>query len=161
MNKPKELKENEFNHMLSVFIEDLKKMEEENDNNTLSSVDKYLKEKACEKKMEEIAKVMNSLDFGDKSRITNELKKSFDNGKNLYEKLMKIMSKTERQFDNEKRKKLKETINALEINNSDSLFNSFKEDSNRLGTERSVTVINSDKNEWTYKKGTLETEEIY
>ena len=111
--------------------------------------------------MEEIAKVMNSLDFGDKSRITNELKKSFDNGKNLYEKLMKIMSKTERQFDNEKRKKLKETINALEINNSDSLFNSFKEDSNRLGTERSVTVINSDKNEWTYKKGTLETEEIY
>ena len=56
MNKPKELKENEFNHMLSVFIEDLKKMEEENDNNTLSSVDKYLKEKACEKKWKKLQK---------------------------------------------------------------------------------------------------------
>ena len=162
MNKPKELKENEFNHMLSIFIEDLTKMKEENDN-TLSSIDKYLKEKECEKKMEEIAKAINSLDVGDKERMSSELKKSFYNGKsnNIYEKLMKIISKTERQLDNEKRKKLRETINALEINNNDSLFYSFKEDSNRLGTERSVTVTDSDKNEWTCKKGTLETEEIY
>ena len=162
MNKPKELKENEFNHMLSIFIEDLTKMKEENDN-TLSSIDKYLKEKECEKKMEEIAKAINSLDVGDKERMSSELKKSFYNGKsnNIYEKLMKIINKTERQLDNEKRKKLRETINALEINNNDSLFYSFKEDSNRLGTERSVTVTDSDKNEWTCKKGTLETEEIY
>ncbi len=113
--------------------------------------------------MEEIAKVINSLDVGDKERMSSELKKSFYNGKsnNIYEKLMKIISKTERQLDNEKRKKLRETINALEINNNDSLFYSFKEDSNRLGTERSVTVTDSDKNEWTCKKGTLETEEIY
>ena len=106
MNKPKELKENEFNHMLSIFIEDLTKMKEENDN-TLSSIDKYLKEKECEKKMEEIAKAINSLDVGDKERMSSELKKSFYNGKsnNIYEKLMKIISKTERQIDNEKRKK--------------------------------------------------------
>ena len=42
MNKPKELEENELSHMLSIFIEDLKKMKEENENeNTLSSIDKY------------------------------------------------------------------------------------------------------------------------
>ena len=113
--------------------------------------------------MEEIAKVINSLDIGDKERISSELKKSFYDGKsnNIYEKLMKMISKIERQLENEKRKKLRETINAIEINNSDSLLNSFREDSNRVGTERSVTVTDSDKNEWTCKKGTLETEEIY
>jgi hypothetical protein len=148
--------------MLSIFIEDLKKMKEENENeNTLSSIDKYLKEKECEKKMEEIAEVMNSLDDGDKLRISCELKKNFDNGKsnNIYDKLMKIISKKERQFDNEKRNKLRETIRAMEIDNSNILYESLKEDSNRMGTERTVT--DSDKNEWTCKKGTLETEEIY
>ena len=162
MNKPKELEENELSHMLSIFIEDLKKMKEENENeNTLSSIDKYLKEKECEKKMEEIAEVMNSLDDGDKLRISCELKKNFDNGKsnNIYDKLMKIISKKERQFDNEKRNKLRETIRAMEIDNSNILYESLKEDSNRMGTERTVT--DSDKNEWTCKKGTLETEEIY
>lgn len=40
-------------------------------------------------------------------------------------------------------------------------MNSFKEDSNRIGTERSAAVTDIDKNELTCKKGTLETEEIY
>ena len=111
--------------------------------------------------MEEIAEVMNSLDDGDKLRISSELKKNFDNGQsnNIYDKLMKIISKKERQFDNEKRNKLRETIRAMEIDNSNILYESLKEDSNRMGTERTVT--DSDKNEWTCKKGTLETEEIY
>ena len=135
-------------------------MKEENEN-TLSSIDKYLKDKECEKKMEEIAEVMNSLDDGDKLRISSELKKNFDNGQsnNIYDKLMKIISKKERQFDNEKRNKLRETIRAMEIDNSNILYESLNEDSNRMGTERTVT--DSDKNEWTCKKGTLETEEIY
>ena len=136
-------------------------MKEENEN-TLSSIDKYLKDKECEKKMEEIAEVMNSLDDGDKLRISSELKKNFDNGQsnNIYDKLMKIISKKERQFDNEKRNKLRETIRAMEIDNSNNiLYESLNEDSNRMGTERTVT--DSDKNEWTCKKGTLETEEIY
>ena len=41
MNKPKELSENEFNHMLSIFKEYLKKINEDN-YTTLSSIDKYL-----------------------------------------------------------------------------------------------------------------------
>lgn len=56
MNKPKELSENEFNHMLSIFKEDLKKINEDN-YTTLSSIDKYLKDKECEKKLKKLQKL--------------------------------------------------------------------------------------------------------
>ncbi len=175
MSKPTELKQDEFNQMLSIFIEDLKKLNEEEIDLHASSIDKYLKDKECEKKLEEIANVINTLDDNDKTKISEELKKSFDNGKsnNIYYKLMKMISKKERQFDNEKRKKLKEVIKDLENkDNKDILLYSFKEGNNGCDSHINADIENNgreiiidnnekEKNNWTFKKGSLETEEIY
>ena len=103
------------------------------------------------------------------------LKKSFDNGKsnNIYYRLMKMISKKERQFDNEKRKKLKEVIKDLENkDNKDILLYSFKEGNNGCDNHINADIENNsreiiiddnekEKNKWTFKKGSLETEEIY
>lgn len=58
------------------------------------------------KKIEEIAKVINSLDVGDKIGMSSELKKSFDNGRsnNIYDKLLKIINRTERHLVMKKEK---------------------------------------------------------
>ena len=175
MSKPTELREDEFNQMISIFIEDLKKLNEEEIDLRSSSIDRYLKDKECEKKLEEIANVINTLDDNDKTKISEELKKSFDNGKsnNIYYRLMKMISKKERQFDNEKRKKLKEVIKDLENkDNKDILLYSFKEGNNGCDNHINADIENNsreiiiddnekEKNKWTFKKGSLETEEIY
>lgn len=73
--------------------------------------------------------VLNSFDVNDKARIVEEIKNNFDSPKinNLYNRFMKILSKKERQFDKEKRKVKKDTINEIEKekNNDNSLLYSI------------------------------------
>ena len=100
IKKPEELNENKLNEITNILIEDLTKInDEENNNSNISEVDKYLKEKENEKILGTIAEVLNSLDNNDKFKIIEEIKNKFDKPKvnNLYNKFIKIFSKKERQ----------------------------------------------------------------
>ena len=131
------------------------------------------KNKENEKKIEEISDVLNSLDNNDKANIIEEIKNNFDNSKknNVYNKFIKILARKERQFDNEKRKKQKETIREIEeakTIDDDALLYSFIDE--RTDNNSDIVNMGEDiqdnngeikKNKWTISKGTLETEEIY
>ena len=168
MKKPEELNEDKLSELTNFIIEDLKKInDEENDNIDIPYLDKYLKEKENEKIFEKMIDVLNSLDVNDKAKIVEEIKNNFDSPKinNLYNRFMKILSKKERQFDKEKRKVKKDAINEIENekNNDDSLLYSIIKDINDKSTIDVETIGEPNKNEkkWTHKKGRLETEEIY
>ena len=172
MKKPEELNEDKLNEITNILIEDLNKInEEENDNPNIPYIEKYLKDKENEKILEKIAYVIISLDNNDKTQIIEEIKKNFDNPKinNLYNKFMKIFSKKERQFDNEKRKKKKEAIKEIEKDKKDNSLYSFIKEGNEsifdLDINKEENISNNyepkEANKWTHKKGSLETEEIY
>ena len=174
IKKPEELNEDKLNEITNILIEDLTKInEEENNNSDISGIDKYLKEKENEKLLEKIADVLNSLDNYDKFKIVEEIKNKFDKPKmnNLYNKFIKILTKKERQFDNEKRRKQKMAIKEIEKDNdNDLLYSIIKETKNNsviefdnIGEENihDNNEQNSSFKIWTHKKGRLETEEIY
>ena len=172
IKKPIELNKNKLNEIKDKLIEDLTIINEE-ENDCSQVLDKYLKEKENEKKIEEISDVLNSLDNNDKANIIEEIKNNFDNSKknNVYNKFIKILARRERQFDNEKRKKQKETIREIEeakTIDDDALLYSFIDER----TDNNLDIVNMGediqdnngeikKNKWTISKGTLETEEIY
>ena len=119
IKKPTELlNEDKLNEIQNVFIENLEKISEEEKNNELSDVDKYLKEKEDEKKCEEIIDVINSLVLNDKNKIIKNIKNNFDNPKNnnLFIKFMKMLKKKEKIFDNEKRKRQEQALDEIEGN---------------------------------------------
>ena len=119
IKKPTELlNEDKLNEIQNVFIENLEKISEEEKNNELSDVDKYLKEKEDEKKCEEIIDVINSLVLSDKNKIIKNIKNNFDNPKNnnLFIKFMKMLKKKEKIFDNEKRKRQEQALDEIEGN---------------------------------------------
>ena len=168
MKKPEELSEEKLSEITTILIDDLNKInKEENDNADIPYIDKYLKDKENEKMMEKMADVMNSLDNHDKAIIIEEIKKIFDNSKlnNLYNKFMKILARKEKQFDNEKRKIQRDTIKVIENekDNDDNLLYSINQDNNDNSTFDAEKEGENNKDEqiWTHKKGRLETEEIY
>ena len=113
LKKPNELKIDNFNEMKNNFIEDFKRMNEEMDekDNDISYLQLYIKKKEKEKKLEEIADVINSLDNDDRIKILDEFKNIFEVPKyhDLYNEFMEILKKRERKFNEEKREKKKET----------------------------------------------------
>ena len=130
MRRPTELNEIKLKGIIDIFIEDLVKLSEED--NVISSIDKYKKVKENEAKMEEIARVINSLNNEDKTKALGEIKQIFDEPKKIgfYNKFMKTLEKIEREFNKEKREKQKEAIKEIkeEHNEDNSLLYSFIED---------------------------------
>ena len=118
---PTELNEDKFQNLLYIFIDDLKKInEEENNYDDISPINKYKKEKENETKIEEIAVVINSLNTNDKNKALEEIKKCFDIPKknSFYNKFMKIYLKKERQFQDEVKKKLEEAKKEIKEENN-------------------------------------------
>ena len=189
LKKPKELNENNFNEMKNNFINDLNKIkkESEDSNIEISCLELYMKNKIKEKKLEEIADIINSLDDDDKNKIIEEIKKNFDDDKenNLYNELMNIIEKREKKYNEEKRVKKKETIKEIEEqkdNEENNLLYSIIADKNENANNNSFDIVNvgeyyiddynnninneqnkenNEVNIFTFKKGYLETEEIY
>lgn len=173
VRKPNELKEDKLKTISNLLLEDLKKINEEETNDiSRNSIEKYHQEKENEKKMEEIADVINSLGGEDKNKIIEEIKNNFDipsKINNIYNKFMKVLAKRERQFDTEKRKKQKEAIEEISDikKSSNTLLYSFIDEKNY---NDSSDFVNFDKtadmeeikdNKLTHKIGKWETEEIY
>jgi hypothetical protein len=149
MRRPTELNEIKLKGIIDIFIEDLVKLSEED--NVISSIDKYKKVKENEAKVEEIAKVINSLNNTDKVKALGEIKNIFSEPKKIgfYNKFMKTLEKIEREFDKEKREKQKEAIKEIEEehNEDNSLLYSFVEDKSELKNNDSDIVNLSDEND--------------
>ena len=147
MRRPTELNEFKLKGIIDIFIEDLVKLSEEDDN-VISSIDKYKKVKENEAKIEEIARVINSLNNSDKVKALEEIKLIFDIPKKVgfYNKFMKTLEKIEREFDKEKREKQKKAIKEIkeEHNEDSSLLYSFVEDKSDLKSDDSDIVNMSD-----------------
>ena len=179
LKKPNELKIDNFNEMKNNFIEDFKRMNEEMDekDNDISYLQLYIKKKEKEKKLEEIADVINSLDNDDRIKILDEFKNIFEVPKyhDLYNEFMEILKKRERKFNEEKREKKKETYKEIEEkkeNEENNLLYSFvdiKTDKNNNSSDIvnfSEDAVESTNNKYenklfTFHKGILETQEIY
>lgn len=143
MRRPTELNEIKLKGIIDIFIEDLVKLSEED--NVISSIDKYKKVKENESKVEEIARVINSLNSADKVKALGEIKKIFEPKKiGFYNKFMKTLEKIEREFDKEKREKQKEAIKEIEEehNEDNSLLYSFVEDKSILKNNYSDDIVN-------------------
>ena len=179
LKKPNELKIDNFNEMKNNFIEDFKRMNEETDekDNDISYLQLYTKKKEKEKKLEEIADVINSLDNDDKIKILDEFKNIFEEPKyhDLYNEFIEILKKRERKFNEEKREKKKETYKEIEEkkeSDENNLLYSFvdvKTDKNNNSSDIvnfSEDAVESTNNKYenklfTFHKGILETQEIY
>ena len=134
-----------------------------------------MKEK--EKKLEEIADVINSLDNDDRVKLLDEFKNIFEDPKyhDLYNEFIEILKKRERKFNEEKREKKKETYKEIEEkkeNEENNLLYSFvdiKGDKNNNSSDIvnfSEDAVESSNNKcenkiFTFHKGNLETQEIY
>jgi hypothetical protein len=142
MRRPTELNEIKLKGIIDIFIEDLEKLSEED--NVVSSIDKYKKVKENESKIEEIARVINSLNNADKVKALEEIKLIFDVPQKIgfYNKFMKTLEKIEREFDKEKREKQKEAIKEIkeEHNEDNSLLYSFVEDKSEIKNDISDIV---------------------
>ena len=170
LKKPNELNETKFNEVKNNIMEDLtniNKEKEKEDNDNSYSIEK-------EKKLEEIADVINSLDIDDKTKILEEIKNTFykKNENNLYNEFIKILEKREKIFNKEKIERKNETIKEMEDkkkNDENNLLYSYIDLKNNNSSE---IVIHDDeqtnnKNEeisdksFTVNIGYLETEETY
>ena len=170
LKKPNELNETKFNEVKNNIMEDLtniSKEKEKEDNDNSYSIEK-------EKKLEEIADVINSLDIDDKTKILEEIKNTFykKNENNLYNEFIKILEKREKIFNKEKIERKNETIKEMEDkkkNDENNLLYSYIDLKNNNSSE---IVIHDDdqinnKNEeisdksFTVNIGYLETEETY
>ena len=180
LKHPSELKNDNFNQMKNNFLEDFKKMQEETEMD-LSFFDEYTKKKEREKKLEDIANIINTLDNDDKTKILDEIKKYFDNTKDniLYNEFLEILEKRARKFDEEKRNKKKETYLDIEENRKNiekSLLYSLVDvkDEKNYDSMDSMNMShdafenndnkveeNNDNSIYTFPKGFLETQEIY
>ena len=180
LKHPSELKNDNFNQMKNNFLEDFKKMQEETEMD-LSFFDEYTKKKEREKKLEDIANIINTLDNDDKTKILDEIKKYFDNTKDdiLYNEFLEILEKRTRKFDEEKRNKKKETYLDIEENRKNiekSLLYSLVDvkDEKNYDSMDSMNMShdafenndnkveeNNDNSIYTFPKGFLETQEIY
>ena len=135
----------------------------------------YLIEK--EKKLEEIADVINSLDIDDKAKILEEIKNNLykENMSNLYNEFMKALEIREKMFIKEKRERKEETIKEMEEKKKDdenNLLYSYIELKTSKNNNSSEIVIHEDEqeddenkentdNKFTVNIGYLETEETY
>ena len=170
MKKPEELSEDKLSEITNILIDDLNKInKEENDNTDIPYIDRYLKDKENEKVFENIADVLNSLDNKDKSNILEEIKNNFDKPKKnkIYNRFKKILAKKERQFDEEKRKIKRDAIKEIENekNSDDNLLYSIIRDNNENSTIDMENIgeqnIKQSEKKWTRRIGRLETDEIY
>jgi hypothetical protein len=171
LKKPNELNEEKFNEAKNNIVEDLKNISKEINNNDSC----FLNEK--EKKLEEIADVINSLDIDDKEKILEEIKNNLykENMNNLYNEFMKMLDLREKIFNKEKRERKNETIKEMEEKKKDdenNLLYSYIELKTSKNNNSSEIVIHEDKHEddenkdntektFTVNIGYLETEETY
>ena len=171
LKKPNELNEDKFNEVKNNIMIDFKNIYKEKQLNDSS----YLIEK--EKKLEEIADVINSLDIDDKSKILEEIKNNLykENMSNLYNEFMKALEIREKMFIKEKRERKEETIKEMEEKKKDdenNLLYSYIELKTSKNNNSSEIVIHEDEqeddenkentdNKFTVNIGYLETEETY
>ena len=171
LKKPNELNEDKFNEVKNNIMIDLKNIYKEKQLNDSS----YLIEK--EKKLEEIADVINSLDIDDKAKILEEIKNNLykENMSNLYNEFMKALEIREKMFIKEKRERKEETIKEMEEKKKDdenNLLYSYIELKTSKNNNSSEIVIHEDEqeddenkentdNKFTVNIGYLETEETY
>ena len=168
LKNPHELNEDKFNEMKNNFFEDLNELKKGNEN------------KNNEKKLEEIADVINSLDKDDKIKILAEIKNNYDlpNENNLYNKFIKIFEKRKKIYNEQKLQKKKESKKEIEDkkkeeeNNLLYSFLDLKEKNNNSSdiviysenalesNNDNIKENNIDKN-FTFHIGYLETEETY
>ena len=170
LKNPHELNEDKFNEMKNNFIEDLNELKKGNE------------DKNKEKKLEDIADVINSLDRDDKMKILAEIKKNFDlpNDNNLYNKFMDIFEKRKKIYNEQKLQKKKESKKEIEdkkkeeennllysfvdlkernINSSDIVI--YSENENIPESNNDNVKDNSIDKNFTFHVGYLETEETY
>ena len=170
LKNPHELNEDKFNELKNNFIEDLNELKKENE------------DKNKEKKLEEIADVINSLDRDDKMKILTEIKNNFDlsNDNNLYNKFMNIFEKRKKIYNEQKLQKKKESKKEIEdkkkeeennllysfvdlkeknINSSDIVI--YSENENVPESNNDNIKDNSIDKNFTFHIGYLETEETY
>ena len=170
LKNPHELNEDKFNELKNNFIEDLNELKKENE------------DKNKEKKLEEIADVINSLDRDDKMKILAEIKNNFDlsNDNNLYNKFMNIFEKRKKIYNEQKLQKKKESKKEIEdkkkeeennllysfvdlkeknINSSDIVI--YSENENVPESNNDNIKDNSIDKNFTFHIGYLETEETY
>ena len=171
LKKPNELNEDKFNEVKNNIMIDFKNIYKEKQLNDSS----YLIEK--EKKLEEIADVINSLDIDDKAKILEEIKNNLykENMSNLYNEFMKALEIREKMFIKEKRERKEETIKEMEEKKKDdenNLLYSYIELKTSKNNNSSEIVIHEDEqeddenkentdNKFTVNIGYLETEETY
>ena len=171
LKKPNELNEDKFNEVKNNIMIDFKNIYKEKQLNDSS----YLIEK--EKKLEEIADVINSLDIDDKAKILEEIKNNLykENMSNLYNEFMKALEIREKMFIKEKRERKDETIKEMEEKKKDdenNLLYSYIELKTSKNNNSSEIVIHEDEqedddnkentdNKFTVNIGYLETEETY
>ena len=168
LKNPHELNEDKYNEMKNNFFEDLNELKKGNEN------------KNNEKKLEEIADVINSLDKDDKIKILAEIKNNYDlpNENNLYNKFIKIFEKRKKIYNEQKLQKKKESKKEIEDkkkeeeNNLLYSFLDLKEKNNNSSdiviysenalesNNDNIKENNIDKN-FTFHIGYLETEETY
>ena len=180
LKNPSELKKDNFNEMKNNFLEDFKIMREEMDME-FSFFEEYTKKKEREKKLEDIANIINTLNNDDKIKILDEIKKNFDNPNDniLYNEFLEILEKRTRKFNEEKRNRKKETFEEIEENkknNEDTLLYSLidvkgeKNYDSMDSMNMSQEVLENKDNKieennydliFTFPKGFLETQEIY
>ena len=171
LKKPNELNEDKFNEVKNNIMIDFKNIYKEKQLNDSS----YLIEK--EKKLEEIADIINSLDIDDKAKILEEIKNNLykENMSNLYNEFMKALEIREKMFIKEKRERKDETIKEMEEKKKDdenNLLYSYIELKTSKNNNSSEIVIHEDEqedddkkentdNKFTVNIGYLETEETY
>ena len=180
LKNPSELKRDNFNEMKNNFFEDFKILREEMEME-FSFFEEYTKKKEREKKLEDIANIINTLHNDDKIKILDEIKKNFDNPNDniLYNEFLEILEKRTRKFNEEKRNRKKETFEEIEENkknNEDTLLYSLIDvkgeknydsmDSMNMSQEvlenkDNKIEENNDDLMFTFPKGFLETQEIY
>ena len=163
LKKPNELNENKFNEVKNNLIEDLKKLSKENNDINFQN------EK--EKKLEEIADVINSLDSDDKTKILEEIKNIFYNkngNNNFFNEFMNILQKRVKIFNKEKQERKNLTIQEIENKKKEdenNLLYSYNNNSSEIalfGVENNkIKEENNETKSFTVNLGYLETEETY
>ena len=169
LKKPNELNETKFNEVKNNIMEDLKNINKEKEKEDINN--SYSIEK--EKKLEEIADVINSLDIDDKTKILEEIKNTFykKNENNLYNEFIKILAKREKIYNKEKIERKNETIKEMEVkkkHDENNLLYSYIDLKNNNSSEvifedeqtNNINEETTDKS-FTFNIGYLETEETY
>ena len=144
IKKPEVMKENDLSKLIGYFISDLyenekdKKNDEKENPKKESPVEKYKKIKKMEKKMDDIAEIINNLDDNDKKIVLDKMEENAKNNeeKKRYKKLIHLITKGLNKLEKNKRiakeNAIKDIENQKKLIQKDNEITEEKEDINKL-----------------------------